>query len=246
MKHLSVALLLTSLLALSACSQPSSTAGSSVSNVAMNGQAESSSLPSFAEVQAKAQKGNAEAMFQLGAMYHDGDGVGKDLGKAVEWFTKAAQAGVNRAQFNLGTMYMQGDGVPRDTATGVQWLTRAAANNNARANLEMGILSYTGQYVPQDFAKARMYFENAAGRGLGDGANNLAVMNVRGEGGPPNLPEAYAWFDLAHIEGYAQASVSLNTLAGQMTSDQIAQGKKRSAELQSKISAAARQVQVGQ
>ncbi len=244
MKRLPAIAILLGILALSACNK-SSPAGSSVNNVTMNGQS-SSSEASFADVQAKAQKGDPEAMFELGAMYHDGDGVAKDLSQAAAWFTKAAQAGVHRAEFNLGMMYLNGEGVPKDPEQAVQWITKAAAGNNARANWEMGVLTYTGQGgVPQDFAKARSYFETAAMRGLGDGAFNLAVMNVRGEGDTQNLPESYAWFDIAKLEGYAQASVSLNTLTGQMTPEQITQGKARSQEIQKKLNAEAQTIQMG-
>lgn len=39
-----------------------------------------------------AEKGDADAQYHLGLYYFYGDGVKKDLEKAVFWFTKAARA----------------------------------------------------------------------------------------------------------------------------------------------------------
>src|SRR5690606_40942624 len=55
--------------------------------------------------QKAAEKGNADAQFNLGVMYKNGNGVAKDYKKAVEWYQKAAEKGNANAQFNLGVMY---------------------------------------------------------------------------------------------------------------------------------------------
>ena len=38
-----------------------------------------------------AQLGSQEAMFQLGALYRDGEGVEQNYDKAAKWFDRAAQ-----------------------------------------------------------------------------------------------------------------------------------------------------------
>ena len=57
-----------------------------------------------------AEKGDAEAMFNLGVMYAKGRGVGKDEKKAVEWYQKAADKGHAGAMFNLGVDVREGPG----------------------------------------------------------------------------------------------------------------------------------------
>lgn len=45
-----------------------------------------------------AELGNCEAQFSLGQMYYQGDGVVKNLEKALSWFKKAAAQGVTEAE----------------------------------------------------------------------------------------------------------------------------------------------------
>lgn len=47
-------------------------------------------------------------------MYAHGDGVPKDMGKALEWYKKAAAQGHADAQGLLSLMYFAGDGVSKD------------------------------------------------------------------------------------------------------------------------------------
>ena len=80
-----------------------------------------------------AEQGDASAQYNLGVMYRDGNGVPKDLAKAVEWFRKAAEQGYPNAQYNLGVMYQDGDGVPRDLVQAHKWFSLAAASGSEGA-----------------------------------------------------------------------------------------------------------------
>jgi len=50
----------------------------------------------------------------------------KDIGKAVEWYEKAAEKGINDAMYNLGYCYERRDDVARDIAKAREWYTKAA------------------------------------------------------------------------------------------------------------------------
>ena len=63
---------------------------------------------------AAAQVGHADANYNLGIMYHQDDGIAKDVKLALKYYTAAAQAGDADANYNLGIMYHQGDGVAKD------------------------------------------------------------------------------------------------------------------------------------
>ncbi len=58
----------------------------------------------FAQTKMDADAGNAQAQFNLGVMYVQGEGVPKDDAKAVKWYQKAAAQGHADAQFNLAAM----------------------------------------------------------------------------------------------------------------------------------------------
>ncbi len=63
-----------------------------------------------AEVRRLADLGDADAQWQLGVLYHDGEGVPKDDTQAVQWFQRAAEQGYVRAQSTLGAYYWAGRG----------------------------------------------------------------------------------------------------------------------------------------
>ena len=68
-----------------------------------------------------AEAGDAQAQYNLGLMYRNGQGVLQDDAKAVRLYRLAAEQGYALAQSNLGHMYSNGSGVPQDYAEAVRW-----------------------------------------------------------------------------------------------------------------------------
>ena len=87
---------------------------------------------------ALAEKGNADAQFNLGLMYAKGNGVEPDQKAAVKWWQRAAKQGQAMAQFNLGLKYADGDGVKQDFKEAVKWYQKAADQGDARAQFSLG------------------------------------------------------------------------------------------------------------
>ncbi len=85
-----------------------------------------------------AEQGYADAQFNLGLLYADGDGVPQDMVEAAELFMQAAEQGHVDAQNNLGAMYYTGEGVDRDEQKAIEWFEKAAAQGNeeAQANID--------------------------------------------------------------------------------------------------------------
>ena len=75
----------------------------------------------LSEFRPLAERGVAEAQFNLGVMYDTGRGVPQDYAEALKWYRKAAGQGNAGAQYNLGIMYEKGRGVPQDYAKAVKW-----------------------------------------------------------------------------------------------------------------------------
>lgn len=67
---------------------------------------------SLDELQQQADRGDMNAQFQLGRKYHIGDGVERDVEKAV-LVSKAAAQGSAKATNNLGVLYEHGHVAPR-------------------------------------------------------------------------------------------------------------------------------------
>ena len=70
-----------------------------------------SALPIYSTL---AETGDTQAMVRLGGLYQKGEGVTRDLRRAVGYFTQAAADGNADAQFNLGNLYLLGEGVSQD------------------------------------------------------------------------------------------------------------------------------------
>jgi hypothetical protein len=110
-----------------------------------------------AEVRRLADQGDADAQWQLGVLYHDGEGVPKDDTQAVQWFQRAAEQGYVRAQSTLGAYYWAGRGVPQDFSKAYFWSQLALAQGDeiSKSRLE----GLAAQMTPSQVAKARQQAE---------------------------------------------------------------------------------------
>ena len=70
------------------------------------------------------------AMYFLGIMYSNGQGVEQDLKEGAKWYKAAAKLGVAPAQYRLGKLYMKGKGVPKDMETAYAWFSVAVVNGH--------------------------------------------------------------------------------------------------------------------
>ena len=102
-------------------------------------------VKAFEGYKAKAEKGNAEAQYNLGESYDNGDGVPKDEVEGVKWYRKAADQGYDRAQFILGVCYASGTGVTKDEVEGVKWYRKAADQGHVRAQHNLGVHYYEAE-----------------------------------------------------------------------------------------------------
>jgi TPR repeat protein len=92
-------------------------------------------LKGFLFDQKAADLGSSTAQFDVAVKYWTGNGVEKDLRKALRYFKLSAkQNSKNRdAQFNLGLMYMNGDGVETDNEKALRYFKLAESNGDAEA-----------------------------------------------------------------------------------------------------------------
>lgn len=67
-----------------------------------------------------------DAHHRLGLLYYNGNGIAKNIDKAVEYFNIAAQNNHALSQYSLGVMYISDRS---DVENGMKWLRKAAASN---------------------------------------------------------------------------------------------------------------------
>jgi TPR repeat protein len=127
-----------------------------------------------------AEKGDADAQFNLGLMYEKGRGVPQDYKAALKWYRLAAKQGLAVAQYNLGVMYKDGKGVPQDYKTAAKWWRLAAEQGNASAQNNLGVMYAFGTGVLKDYVYAHMWGNIAVSNGNENGGKlrDLAVKQM--------------------------------------------------------------------
>ena len=88
------------------------------------------------ELRPLAERGDANAQYNVGVMYGQGDGVERNDPEALKWFRKAAQQGHVGAQMNLGIIYSRDGGVPRNDAMAATWYRKAAEQGQVRCPVQ--------------------------------------------------------------------------------------------------------------
>jgi uncharacterized protein len=155
-----------------------------------------------------AERGDANAQFNVGLLYAGGKGVPQDHKKAAEWYRKAAEQGVGAAEYNLGVMYANGDGVPRDVHEAVKWLQRAAD-----AGIPMGREELADLYGSSgNYAKSLEWHKQEAEKGDPVAQFDLALMYDLGRGVTRDYAEAMKWYRKAADQGYAPAMTNIAIL----------------------------------
>ena len=111
-------------------------------------------------------KSSPESQQIIGQAFLLGSGVPKNYGKAMEWYTRAAENGNKEAQNELGFMYTVGKGVERDVEKGAELFVQAAYNGLAVAQYNVGIMYYTGNgFKDSDLQKSYAWLNLAAANG---------------------------------------------------------------------------------
>jgi len=97
--------------------------------------ARAKSLPDLRKL---AGQGDADAQWQMGVRYHNGEDVPRDDAQAMQWFLRAAEQGHVTAQATLGAYYWAGRGVPQDLSKAYFWsaLALARGDENSKSRLE--------------------------------------------------------------------------------------------------------------
>jgi hypothetical protein len=119
-----------------------------------------------------AEKGDADAQFNLGQAYRLGKGVPISLSAAQTWFERAAASGHLDAQTTLGLLLFQNGDQPE----GIKWLRKAAEQGEPRALLVYGTALYNGDGVTQDRMLGYAYVSRAAAQGLVPAKQTLSEL----------------------------------------------------------------------
>ena len=156
-----------------------------------------SQTPASETAETHAQRGSADAQFQLGLKFASGEGPLQDYGQAAKWYRKAAEQNHVLAQFNLGIMYASGQGVCRSDSEAEMWFGKAAQQGDAGAQHHLGMGCYQASIrgLPQHMLESRI--------------------------------EACKWFILAAAQGYRGSDIARDAVGLKMTREDVAEASRR-------------------
>jgi len=112
-----------------------------------------------------AERGIAEAQYNMGVVYETGDGVAQNFEKAVSWYRKASDQGHAKAQYNLGVCIYNGYGAEKDHEEAARLFRLSAEQGDMYAQYNMGVCCYMGDGVEKNVFAAIEWFEKAADQG---------------------------------------------------------------------------------
>jgi len=171
---------------------------------------------------------NAQEQYELGKKYKEGDGVPKDLEKAIFWFIKAYEQGHPDGQFEFANAYnnmgresyhYQPEWLPRsdvmDVRTIGDLLFNAANRGSIDAQYNLALRYFVKTYeippIDPDMEKAAYWFNEAAERGHIKAQIHIGDCYNLGNGVPKDLEKANFWYTKAAEQGSSEGQLKLGT-----------------------------------
>ena len=177
------------------------------------------------EFRALAAIGDPRGENGLGVLYLRGNGLERNLERAVALIRSAAEKGLRAAEKNLGELYAEGVGVSRDDPVAAYWLGLAAAKGDPGAQLSLGMMHVEGRGIARDHARAMQLFRKSADQGNAEAQANIGHLYRAGYGVERDYVLAYAWYGVAAASGFNMGPELRESVAILLTSSQIEQGR---------------------
>lgn len=169
--------------------------------------------PQIRNLQQRAENGEPEAQFIIGAAYRDGGPfLAQDDAEALKWFHKAADQGLPKAQTALGYAHELGRGVPRNYPEAARWYGEAARQGYAPADYNLGVLYLHGHGVARNESRAFELFSRAAREGVAMAQCALGFLYRDGRGVHRDIKQAFQFQRAAAEKGLAKAQNELGVM----------------------------------
>jgi len=171
-----------------------------------------------------AEKGHANARFNLGCRYRDGIGVDIDFIRCVELWEQGAKQGDVNAQFNLSHIYRFGFGsednengnpmtIPKNLPLCFKWSLAAAKQGNVGGQTYTGDCYDQGWGVDQNFGTAFEWYMKAAEQEDVAAQYYLGEYFEHGLGIDVDLIQALFWYRKAAAQEDQEAMVAVERLS---------------------------------
>ena len=152
------------------------------------------------------QDDHKEGCFNVAIRYHQGEGVEKNIEKAIYWYNKAIELGEPASVGNLGTLYST-DSEFKDYNKAAECFEKLLEIDEVTACLNLGII-YSKEKL-NDIPKSLYYYKKGSELGCKKCNFNLGITYEKGEGVTKNISVAKKYFSL---NGIRNCNLSNNKL----------------------------------
>ena len=136
----------------------------------------------------------SEALFYLGLMHINGEGVPSEVQTGLDYYRQAAKYGYDEAQYKLGMIYKSGKGVAKNENYAIRYFQKASHQNHSKAQNQLAMMYAGGRGVLQDDKQAVYWYKKSAEQGNDIAQYNLGYMYCEGRGVTQSFTEANKWF----------------------------------------------------
>lgn len=171
--------------------------------------------------------GDSWGKFQLASLLIDGEGVARDIGRAVGLLEEVSEGGDPWVLITLGDLYAKGLAEPAERA--IAYFEEAAASGNAAAMTRLAQAYESGLgAAAADRAKSRGFWEAAVAKGDSFASINLALL-LLDDGNEASVDRAVGLLDAGAARGEAWPATILADLL--VRGDKVAQDARRAVDL---------------
>lgn len=160
-----------------------------------------------------AQKGHVTSQMILGKSYEFAEaGLSRDINKAYQWYSKAAQQGDVFSTGRLKILSLEMQRLEQQAAFERQEMERRKAELepvDAKSQRELGVKYQNGDGVPKDLKLASEWYRKAADQNYLEAQNDMGFMYSNGFGVPYNPKTACDWYRKAAEQGHMIAQSNL-------------------------------------
>jgi len=156
----------------------------------------------------KAETGDLDAMFEVGAAYASAaTDSHEENTKAVYWLKRAAEGGHVWAQNEIGLIYQRAYyGETRDMKKAINWFQKAAKAGDETANFNLGIMYRDGKGVDRNEEQAFHHFLAAAEQGYAAASYRVSLRYLEGGGTERNAALSVEYATAAKTANYTASN----------------------------------------
>lgn len=162
---------------------------------------------------AKSKYPHPGAMYRIGMLYLEGQGVPQNTETAIKWLELGAKGGAGWASEALTELYRSGKATKKNTARALELLNKEAERGSHEAHRDLGLMYYYGEEVTADFALSFKHLsaiaESLPGTWDGQVYNILGHMYEEGKVTPQDLDKAFKYHLIGARAGYPTGQFSV-------------------------------------